>query len=122
MFSSITPTIPVASGRLYWDQLMGTVKENFPRNLDFLLGKKRGLAKKLAERMDLPASTISRWRRGTLSPDIDQIDDIAKSLGETPERLLLTDLTGDKAKSADDPWAEMRAVLAEAGLKVVKDS
>ena len=77
----------------------------FVKNLKYLREKKHISQGKLAELAKVNQTTIMRWEQGTMSPSVDNIDDLANVLNVQVADLLGKDLEND------DEYDELNEVL-----------
>lgn len=68
----------------------------FSTNLKFLRLKKQLSQNKLAQKLGVNSSTIKRWEENTMSPNIENVDTIAKYFNISVSDLICRDLRLDE--------------------------
>jgi transcriptional regulator with XRE-family HTH domain len=67
--------------RLKMGLKMATVRENFPRNLEAIMGIRKLRQADLARALEVTNGTVAQWLKGKILPELGRLDAIASVLG-----------------------------------------
>ena len=98
-----TPAKPMTNTYTRGDFVASPIaKENFSKNLNYLMSRHDMTGQELAYKLDTTKSTVCRWRQGISIPRGDVLDSLANVFGVTSSSLFRENIINNESASLDE--------------------